>query len=598
MSGICFMSADNRPCYLHVIDEKEAALKNCIRPLRSMYVITAALLFTAFALSLWGPTVQAATPAGISGLRVSGNTIVNGSGQPVRLLGVDRPGTEYQCIHGNGIFDGPNDITSVQAIASWHTNAVRVPLNEDCWLGINGAPAAFSGTAYQQAITSYVNMLNANNLVAIVDLHWTAPGGNQSNAQMQMADADHAPAFWTSVAGTFKTNSSVVFDLFNEPYNISWQCWRDGGNCAGVSYAVAGMQSLVNAVRSTGATNVLMLGGLAWSNDLSQWLANKPTDPLGNIAAAWHVYNFNACSNTACYDSQIAPILQQVPVIAGEIGENDCAHSFIDTLMPWLDAHGGSYIGWAWGTFDCASFPGLISNYNGTPTNFGISVRDHLAALSAMTAPATQPMTKSAGVTTVPGATVVPQPTRKSNAATPTSGTGTQPAVTVIVPTSTSAPPATATVAPPTRTPTIAATATPAATVTSGAGDGATTLTASGGTTSGSSVWWGEEDLSLAIQKPLTALRVVVTVQKTPGINYAGEYTIFLGGAMTMSHADTDTTVVYTYTLNPGQTIAPGTRYVIGAQHGGNGTAHSTTGDTYTVNATANGMTTTLSGHF
>ncbi len=62
--------------------------------------------------------VHTAALSTIAGLRVAGNTIVNGSGQPLRLLGVDRSGTEYQCIHNNGIFDGPNDAASVQAIAA------------------------------------------------------------------------------------------------------------------------------------------------------------------------------------------------------------------------------------------------------------------------------------------------------------------------------------------------------------------------------------------------------------------------------------------------------------------------------------------------
>ena len=32
------------------------------------------------------------------------------------------------------------------------------------WLGINGAPAAYSGATYQQAIATYVNLLNLLNL--------------------------------------------------------------------------------------------------------------------------------------------------------------------------------------------------------------------------------------------------------------------------------------------------------------------------------------------------------------------------------------------------------------------------------------------------
>jgi hypothetical protein len=143
------------------------------------------------------------------------------------------------------------------------------------------------------------------------------------------------------------------------------------------------MNTLISSVRSTGATNIVMAGGLAYSNDLSQWLANKPTDPTGNLAASWHVYNFNSCDTTSCYDSTAAPVAASVPIIAGEIGENDCADGFIDTLMPYMDAHGIGYLGWAWNAdFNCNSGPGLISDYSGTPTAYGIGLQQHLAAIA------------------------------------------------------------------------------------------------------------------------------------------------------------------------------------------------------------------------
>jgi endoglucanase len=72
------------------------------------------------------------------------------------------------------------------------------------------------------------------------------------------------------------------------------------------------MQSMVNAVRSTGASNVLMLGGLAYSNDLTQWLQYEPSDP-DHLAASWHSYNFNACASQSCWNSQIAPLIARVP---------------------------------------------------------------------------------------------------------------------------------------------------------------------------------------------------------------------------------------------------------------------------------------------
>ncbi len=387
-----------------------------------------ALLFSILPLALTSTKpALAAAPAAIQGLHVSGNQILNSAGQTVRLLGVNRSGAEFMCVQNKGIWDGPVDAASVQTMASWKINAVRVPLNEDCWLAINGINSAYAGANYQQAIVDYVNLLNSNGLVAILDLHWTAAGTTQPTGQQPMPDRDHAPAFWTSVANTFKSNSSVIFDLFNEPYpdqsmdaTSAWNCLKNGGNCSGLSFTAAGMQELVNAVRGTGATNIIMSAGLRWTNDLSQWLSFKPSDSTGNLAASMHVYNFNACINSSCWDSQVAPVLNSVPLVVGEMGENDCAHGFIDTFMSWLDAHNASYLGWTWNTWDCSTGPALITDYNGTATNFGIGLKNHLASLSQnptnTPVPTFQPPTNtpfSATNTSVPptatsGATSVP----------------------------------------------------------------------------------------------------------------------------------------------------------------------------------------------
>jgi endoglucanase len=66
------------------------------------------------------------------------------------------------------------------------------------------------------------------------------------------------------------------------------------------------------------------------------------------------------------------------PVVATEIGENDCAHGFIDGLMSWADGAGVSYLGYAWNPFDCESGPALISDFDGTSTAFGAGLKAHL----------------------------------------------------------------------------------------------------------------------------------------------------------------------------------------------------------------------------
>ena len=332
-------------------------------------------------------------------LHVSGNKLVNASGATVILHGVDRSGTEYACVQGNGIFDGPNDQASITAIKSWGVNAVRVPLNEACWNAESYVNPAYAGANYINAIKAYVSLLNANGIVAILDLHWTdgaytGPSSGCSSAQAvcqkPMPDAAQAIPFWSSVAAAFKGNNAVIFDLFNEPYasratgsaTSGWACWLNGGTCPGISYQVAGMQGMVNAVRSAGASNVIMLGGEEYSNDLTQWLAYEPSDPDHNLVASWHSYNFNTCSSQSCWTSQVAPVAAQVPVIAGEIGENDCADGYVNPLMSWMDSAGISYLAWAWNAdFNCSSGPGLISDYSGTPTNYGTGVKSHLLSL-------------------------------------------------------------------------------------------------------------------------------------------------------------------------------------------------------------------------
>jgi hypothetical protein len=340
-------------------------------------VLASAVLVSA-ALGTGGLSARAQPTLALS---VAGNHLLDANGSVIVLHGVNRSGTEFACIQGWGIFDGPADAASVTAIKSWHANVVRIPLNEDCWLGINGVNPTFGGANYQTAILNYAALLHQYGLYAILELHWNAPGTQPATGQQPMADADHSPAFWQSVAATFKNDPAVIFDLYNEPGWVDWNCWLNG--CTSPGWQTAGMQSLVNAVRSTGATQPVMLGGLIYANYLDGWLSHKPADPANALVASFHVYDFNWCHTSSCWVSTVLPVAQQVPVVTGELGEGDCTHAFIDQYMPWADANRISYLGWTWNSWAnaCASGPTLITAYDGTPTNFGIGLRDHLIAI-------------------------------------------------------------------------------------------------------------------------------------------------------------------------------------------------------------------------
>ncbi|HSW96533.1 MAG TPA: cellulase family glycosylhydrolase [Candidatus Saccharimonadales bacterium] len=329
-------------------------------------------------------------------LHISGNKILMADGQPIQIHGVGRSGTDYACVQNQGVFDGASDGASIQAIKSWHINAVRLGLNEDCWLGINGAPAAYSGTNYQNAIKQFVTLLNQNGIIADIDLHWSAPGTTLAKGQAPMADKDHSLAFWTSVATTFKDNPLVIFEAFNEPYpdnasnsTAAWQCWLNGGTCSGISFQAAGMQEIITTIRATGATNLILLGGVNYAGHITEMMQYLPNDPLHNIAAAWHQYRLagiSPCVTATCLDPKIGNIMTQLPVVATEFGETDCQADFLNAVMNYFDSKQQGYFAWKWTVGKCQDIS-LINDYAGTPsTVYGQAYKTHLAAFTGVTA--------------------------------------------------------------------------------------------------------------------------------------------------------------------------------------------------------------------
>jgi len=137
-------------------------------------------------------------------------------------------------------------------------------------------------------------------------------------------------------------------------------------------------------------------------------------------------------------------------------------------------------------------------------------------------------------------------------------------------------------------------TTTVALTVTSGGGGGG--LTATSAVTS-NSPWFVEEQVRIANTGTLTALTITVTVQRTTGINHSGQYNT-VGGQIAQSVTTTASTITYTFTLAAGQTLGPSTIRTFAVQLSGNGTAHPTAGDTYTVTYNTGSGSQSASGTF
>lgn len=344
-------------------------------------VLAAALIVIAVAPLLW-PAPARAQQAGLASLTpaapvvaVEGADLVDRrTGEPVQLVGANWPGFEYACIQGWGLNEGGATDAAVAAMVDWGFTAVRVPLNQQCWFDDRPEVAFGSGEQYRTAVRAWVERLTDAGLVVILDLHWSAPAPALADGLRPMPDAD-SPRFWAAVATEYRKHQGVLLDLFNEPHSrydpeaeryafeLDWACWANGGCAPPVendltlplsteTYAAIGMADLVAAVRATGANQPLLLSGIDYANDLRGWLDAAPDDD--QLVASLHAYPGNRCADEACWNAEIAPLAERVPVVMAEFGQSDGGDDHLRRAFTWADEHLSGALAWAWWSIPAA----------------------------------------------------------------------------------------------------------------------------------------------------------------------------------------------------------------------------------------------------
>jgi hypothetical protein len=303
-------------------------------------------------------------------LHTVGNQIVDANGQAIVFRGFNRSGLERS----------PSAIPTADEIAhaqQWGANFIRVHLGEQFWM----PSTCYYDPTFPTQVDAAVNTITSRGMVALLSLSYNTITTCGSYGEQPMADAPNAITFWQQVAARYKNNPLVAFDLYNEPFNLTDKIWLNGGAVTwhGTTYQAAGMQQMYDAVRATGATNLVFISGNTWAN----WFPSVPVTGT-NVVYAVHAYTCPQsvppqCTSYKPYDPStilknwIKPA-QTYPVMVTEFGWPDPTNGrYIRNVISYAESHGWGWAVFTWGSatygpFDLLASAGTGANYEPGPT--------------------------------------------------------------------------------------------------------------------------------------------------------------------------------------------------------------------------------------
>ncbi|MGB8356089.1 MAG: glycoside hydrolase family 5 protein [Chthoniobacteraceae bacterium] len=326
-------------------------------------------------------------------LHVAGNQLQTPDGKTVWLQGLCVDSMQWNA-------GGEHILQSIPvAIDQWHANVIRLPVKENFWFGWGPwQKKGDNGMTYRKLVDAAVEAAASRGAYLVLDLHQFG------------APTENHVAFWKDAALRYKNHPAVLFELFNEPHSMSWKVWKDGGSLksaendhkdAGVKEnneamsgdKTPGMQALVDAVRATGAKNLIIAGGLDWGYDLSGVVTDyalKDHDGGNGIMYSSHIYPWKKDWQHNTLDAAA-----KYPVFIGETGNPSSWEDFkfipeaeryepVGVESAWppdMIALIQKYkLNWTGFSFHPKCGPQVILDWNYTPTPYwGTFVKDALA---------------------------------------------------------------------------------------------------------------------------------------------------------------------------------------------------------------------------
>ncbi|HRH76034.1 MAG TPA: glycoside hydrolase family 5 protein [Cellvibrionaceae bacterium] len=192
-------------------------------------------------------------------LAVKGTQIVNSKGKPIALAGP----SFFWSNSGWGAEGFFNAQTVAWAKNNWQATVIRAVM------GIEG-PGGYlaSPDANKQRVFAVIDAAIAEDMYVLVDWH-------DHHAERHTAEAVQ---FFTEVAKKYGAFPNVIYEIYNEPKEVSW-----------VKDIKPYAQTLVNAIRVQDSDNLIAVGTPRWSQDVDE-VAKAPLSGQSNIVYSLHFY--------------------------------------------------------------------------------------------------------------------------------------------------------------------------------------------------------------------------------------------------------------------------------------------------------------------
>lgn len=256
---------------------------------------------------------------------------------PVRLRGLNRSGFQHKLsLEAAGLAAPEQEFAAWRRL--WNAQALRLPLALD---------ALLEQEDYRGGLRRLVDAAEQAELYLLLELH-----GLSTDFERALPPLPEALEGWRLLAAEHGSRPHVVFDLWNEPHDVSWDEWQPLA------------QALIEAVRAGGAERSLVLvGGLDWAWDLSPLLRPEARlDGLGGpLAYAAHVYPWKGgfLRRRRAWQRAFAAVAGELPVLVTELGAEtwprprglprSWARAWLQDLLAFLDEHGLSGLAWSAG---------------------------------------------------------------------------------------------------------------------------------------------------------------------------------------------------------------------------------------------------------